>query len=32
MQWLPEISKVNAVDRDRHISLNIFANAWLADR
>lgn len=32
MQWLPKISEVNAVDRDRPISPNIFADAWLADR
>lgn len=31
-QWLPKISKVNAVDRDRPISLNIFADVCLVDR
>jgi hypothetical protein len=32
MQWLPKISEVNAVDKDRPISPNIFADVWLADR
>jgi hypothetical protein len=27
---LPEISKVDAVDSDRPISFNIFADVWLA--
>jgi hypothetical protein len=31
-QWLPEIGKVDAVDSDRPISLNIFADVWLVDR
>jgi hypothetical protein len=32
MQWLPKISNVNAGDRDRPISPNIFADVGLADR
>ena len=30
-QWLPEISKADAVDRDRPISLNIFSDVELVD-
>jgi hypothetical protein len=32
MQWLPDISKADAVDSDGAISLHIFAAAWLIDR
>jgi hypothetical protein len=31
-QWLPEISKPEAVDRDRPNSPKIFANVWLVER
>ena len=31
-QWLPEIGKADAVDRDRPISLHIFADVRLVDR
>ena len=31
-QWPPEISEAHAIDGDRLISLNILADAWLADR
>ena len=30
-QWLPNISKADAVDNDRPISLKIFADVWLVD-
>ena len=30
--WLAEVSKVDAVDSDRAISPNIFADVWLVDR
>jgi hypothetical protein len=32
-RWLPEISKADAVDSERPISLkNVFADVWLVDR
>lgn len=31
-QWLPESSKGDAVDSERLISSNIFADGWIADR
>ena len=31
-EWLPEVSKGNAIDRDRSISSNIFVDLWLVDR
>jgi hypothetical protein len=31
-QWLPEISKADAVDSDRFISLNVFADVLLVER
>jgi len=32
MQWLTKINNVNAVDWNRLISPNVFADVWLADR
>jgi hypothetical protein len=31
-QWMPEISKVDAVESDRLISLIIFADIWFIGR